>query len=179
MAHRALWIPIAASMVVALAAMPACDLTLDDDTSDDDTWPDYEGTIDMNTVDADITCAEDPDDYVFGDWDIIVFFDGWAAEAWVEMWSENYCEGYDSETGDPCEYEGTERPGWDMNNYDYGWDGTSGFWDSWDLLLPFDGESWPPSADTSYFTCDDAFEFYFCACDDATDECFCSPPWIN
>ncbi len=166
---------LAALALVLLPVLPACDSFLEDD----DDYPDYDGVIDLDTAEADIVCNEDDQDYFLGEWDALLLFDGWASEAWVEMWSDTYCEGYDEATGNPCDADGQARPGWEMENWDYGWDEDMGHWDQWQIILPFDGETWPPAADTSYFTCDDAIEFYFCACDDATEECFCSGAYVH
>ena len=158
----------------------------DDDDWDDDSWPDYEGEIDMGNASVGASCAvevpqneEDPEDPAAGYYQFEITVDGWAGDCWIEMWdySSPYCEGFD-ENGDPCEHEGVARPGWWLNQGDYGYDASTGFWDSWWLDLDYE-QSWPPDADKSYFTCEQAgndpqdgdgeFITYFCCYDMVTD----------
>ena len=157
----------------------ACEFIDDDDSAaeDDDDWPEYEGEIDIQSIDADISCYPDAES-VTGSWDFVVFLEGWAEFLWVELWSleDSYCEGFDTTTGYPCDIDGVERPGWDMERYDYGFDDTLGFWDEWELQLGYDTSSWPASASESYLGCDNDVEFYICGCDEFTGNCYCSDP---
>ena len=143
----------------------------------DEDWPEYEGEIDLEMVDVDVACTPDADPST-GTWDLVVFVEGWAEIFWVELWSleDDYCEGFDSATGDPCDNDGESRPGWDMDQYDYGFDDELGHWDEWELLLGFDAVSWPPSSDESYLGCDDNLELYVCGCDESSGACYCSDP---
>ncbi len=171
------------------AILPGCDGDLDDDsadddTGDDDTWPEYTGTIDLDTAIltggctvevASVSDGQDPPPEGYFQFDIEM--DGWADICWIEMWDDTspYCEGYDTETGDPCEYGGQVRPGWDMNQGTFGYDGVH--WDSWYLDLDY-LMVWPPEPDASLFICENAgnnFGTYFCCCDlYDTSECYCA-----
>jgi hypothetical protein len=148
----------------------------DDDTTDDDR-PDYTGTIDMGnayletgcTVDVPSSSDEPPPS---GTFDFFVEMDGWAEDCWVEMWDltedPGYCEGFDV-AGDPCNYGGIERPGWEMvtDEYSFGWDDLNGFWDSWWLDLDYT-MTWPPLDDESLFVCENLghnFEVWYCCTD--------------
>ena len=163
------------------------DSAADDDDDDDDT-PDYEGTIDMDNAYLEASCTvtdestpESPEGE--GYFDFFIDVPGWAdteAGCWIEMWdlTSDYCEGYDPETGDPCDLGGT-RPGWDMDAVAFGWDPTDGFWDQWELTLDYHGGGsvWPPDDDATLFICENAgnnFETYFCCCDLVVDTCDCT-----
>jgi len=164
--------------VLALAAWPLVGIGcvfVDDDDSADDNWPSYEGEIDLDNMDVAISCHPDADPTT-GSWDVVVFLEGWAEIAWIELWSldDAYCEGFHSTTGDPCDNDGVSRPGWDMERYDYGYDEVLGHWDEWELQLAFDALSWPPSSTESYLSCDDNLEFYVCGCDEYSGICYCS-----
>ena len=145
-----------------------------EDLDDDSEYPDYEGDLDLDTLDAMITC--DSGGGTTGTWDVVILFDGWADYMWMEMHSSGYSECFDSSTGDACVMDGVQRPGWYMDRYDHGWDEDAGFWDEWEILLDFDSATWPPSSDESYFGCEDSsiIDFYFCGCDEYTGECRCS-----
>ena len=172
-------------LAATLAAVPwtlvlaGCDFDILDDDSADEDWPDYEGEIDIAGLDAMIECNADGGSPETGSWTFTVFFDGWSDWMWVEIWGDPYCEGYDPATGDWCDTTGNGRPGWDMVEYDRGWDEELGFWDEWDLELPFDSTIWTPADGVSYFSCAMApdIEIYFCGCDEATTLCDCTAPF--
>lgn len=158
----------------------------DDEWDDDDSWPEYEGEIDMGDAFLSASCTvevpleEEDDGYpASGYFQYELQMDGWAGDCWLEMWSNDspYCEGYD-ENGEPCDDEEVQRPGWWFNQGDYGWDAQYGFWDSWWMDLDYE-HSWPPDPGKSYFTCEGAgnhpedgygdFWTYYCCYDMVTD----------
>jgi len=150
---------------------------------DDDDWPEYEGELNLNDPAVAIDCIEDvPDGSPEGEgtWEISLLIDGWSSYTWVELWSNGYCEGYDAATGDPCTEGGQDRPGWEMEPWDHGWDADLGFWDEWIIDLPYHVDIATPDSGASWFSCDMAalIEFYFCACDDYTDDCYCSDAYV-
>ncbi len=162
----------------------ADDDTGDDDTGDDDdddSTPNYTGDIDMDNAYLESACwATVPQGDPAGGQGTFAFhveMPGWADSAWVELWSisTSYCEGYDPVSGNPCDNNGIVRPGWDLDNIDYGWDPGVGFWDVWELDLDYH-EIWPPANDASMFACEDAgsgFELWYCAVDYYTYDAFC------
>jgi hypothetical protein len=151
------------------------DMTGDDD--DDDT-PEYTGTIDLPNALLETGCTVDvpsssEDEDPSGMFDFYIEMDGWAEDCWVEMWDltedPGYCEGFDPDTGEPCNYGGVERPGWFMGQDvdGFGWDEMNGFWDSWWLDLDYT-MTWPPMDDESLFVCENMghnFEIWYCCCD--------------
>ncbi len=166
----------------------ADDDTADDDTSgDDDVTPEYTGEIDMAnallygectaTVESD---PANPDQIPEGWFEFEIEMEGWAFECWIEFWDlvSSYCEGYDPNTGDPCEPYGYSRPGWEMSNVDYGWDATDGFWDYYDAYIEYIMDlAQADAAGKSIFICENAgnnFETWFCCTDDYTELAYCT-----
>jgi MYXO-CTERM domain-containing protein len=152
----------------------------DENMADDDT-PSYPGEIDLAYADIQIDCYVDVlegDPEGEGTWEFTIFFEGWATDMWIEMTDlgADYCEGWDDNTGDPCDTDGEERPGWYMVPDDFGWDAGSGFWDQWLLDLPYHTDVWPPEADASWIPCEVDADLLvnFCGCDEATENCFCT-----
>ena len=154
----------------------------DDGGDDDDSTPTYTGEIDMNGASLDASCtvtvpASDPGGGE-GYFDHFIDMSGWAGACWTEMWDHlsPYCEGWNPYTGEVCETKGYDRPGWDMNNADFGWNSANGFWDQWDQHLLYH-VTWPPASNKSIFICENAgsgFDTYFCCCDYATNNCYCT-----
>ena len=154
------------------------DMTADDDDDDDDSTPEYTGLIDMPNALLDTTCVVDvpsssDDPPPSGDFQFYVEMDGWSEDCWVEMWDlteeDGYCEGFNPDTGDPCNYGGIDRGGWFMEQDldGFGWDDINGFWDSWWLDLAYT-MTWPPLDDESLFVCENLghnFEVWYCCCD--------------
>jgi hypothetical protein len=166
---------------------PADDDHEGDDTfeDDDDGTPEYTGEIEMDQAILTASCVATvqavPDGPTpEGYFEFSINMEGWADFVWVELWdlTSDYCEGYDPDTGDPCETSGYVRPGWEMLNADFGWNPASGFWDYWVLYLEYIMDlAAADDAGKSIFICENAgvnIETWFCACDIATDSCFCT-----
>ena len=135
--------------------------------------PDYEGLIDLSGADILVDCTVDvprcsPEGE--GTWTIDIGFSGWAMDVWLQFRSEydDYCEGFDPHTGDPCEQDWVYRPGWELDNGSYGYDEQTGFWDRWDLELPYHADIWPPDQAASLVPCEaaDFFVIEICGQDD-------------
>lgn len=152
------------------------DATADDDDDDDDTTPTYEGAIAWEADDLFGECAitvpanqGPPGEGWFA---FSMDLEGWAEACWINAWDGpgDYCEAYDSLTGDPCLYQGYSRPGWDMDNDGFGWDPVDGFWDSWSVAFNYIHDlALADAYGASLFICENAgynFTIEFC-CRDA------------
>lgn len=163
------------------------DTSVDDDTGDDDGGPPpYTGEIDLESAAVYASCTvTEPDlpevlEDGAGWFEFSIDLSGWAETVWIELRDQqsDYCEGFDPATGDPCTWAGFTRPGWDMDNIDFGWNTELGFWDYWELTLPYDGDLAHADADgASWFLCEEAgisFDTWFCATDLYSDLTYCT-----
>jgi hypothetical protein len=159
------------------------DATADDDDAtgdDDDTTPPYVGPMDIGNAalygECAITVPANQGPPGEGWFAFSMDLEGWAASCWINFWDDmgDYCEAYDPGTGDPCEFQGYTRPGWDMDNDGFGWDPVYGFWESWSVAFNYIMDLALADANgASLFICENAgnnFTIEFCCTDSAQSD---------